>query len=165
MGPQEILKKYITDEELLNHSTAVADLVRRVCEKRNMPTDIVEMAHTAGLLHDIGKTYNIIPIHPQASYQLILKELGDEHRNVAEIAQRHHQFQRSPYIMGLPSTNDTVQTLSEIVALCDKYEAYITRSQLSMKNALIACLGEYDFRDELLGALYKVVHEYHIDRV
>jgi putative nucleotidyltransferase with HDIG domain len=158
---EELLVKHIKDEALLAHCREVARLAGLICDELGFPYNFFKKEIVdAALLHDIGKPYGSIASHPQMSHDIIMAEY-QYGLTVAYMAGSHHNFQKRPYptTFSEPEVQDVSTWIrgAQIIALCDKYEAYRTRSHLGPKNAIMACLEEYDFDSDLVGALFKAV--------
>lgn len=119
------------------HSKNVSDTALAIAERLNVDERDAKVIEVAGLLHDIGKFFvpwyslnKILPLdnldwelleaHPVEGGR-ILKKLGLERE--AKIVEEHHErIDGSGYPRGLSS----VDTLTEIVAISDVFNAAIT---------------------------------------
>jgi HD-GYP domain-containing protein (c-di-GMP phosphodiesterase class II) len=148
-----ILHKHIHDEALRDHCMMVGRLAGEV--HQNLEEGYQESL-CAGIVHDVGKAYCSIDSHPAVSYAIL--RAYDE--TTAQIALCHHQFQQHPYprLEGGFFHGACMNHLweAQIVALCDKYEAYRTRSHRKHLEAIAACRAEYDFDLEMLTVLRNI---------
>jgi putative nucleotidyltransferase with HDIG domain len=142
------------DSRTSRHSAAVAMFSRDIAKAVGMSKDEQELAHTAGLLHDIGKfalsdrvmekdvtltedDWKGIRRHPEIGAEM-LKDLG-VYGPVAEIVAAHHERLDG---RGYPNklTADDIPELAKIVAVAEVYDTLTAndtyRVQLSSFQAL-----------------------------
>jgi putative nucleotidyltransferase with HDIG domain len=142
------------DSRTSRHSAAVAMFSRDIAKAVGMSKDEQELAHTAGLLHDIGKfalsdrvmekdvaltesDWKGIRRHPEIGAEM-LKDLG-VYGPVAEIVAAHHERLDG---RGYPNklTADEIPELAKIVAVAEVYDTLTAndtyRVQLSSFQAL-----------------------------
>jgi nicotinate-nucleotide adenylyltransferase len=79
----EKIRSYDNNERF-NHCKQVAHLAQLICHKNKLSTEISNKAYIAGLLHDIGKNYNLEEL------QLIMKTSFPEYLDIPSFA--YHQF-------------------------------------------------------------------------
>ena len=142
------------DSRTSRHSAAVAMFARDIAKAVGMSSADQELAHTAGLLHDIGKfalsdrvmekdvtlteaDWQGIRRHPEIGAEM-LKDLG-VYGPVAEIVAAHHERLDG---RGYPNklTADEIPELAKIVAVAEVYDTLTAndtyRVQLSSFQAL-----------------------------
>jgi putative nucleotidyltransferase with HDIG domain len=126
----------VRDERAARHAAAVAGFARDIAEIAGMTAAEVELAHTAGLLHDIGhfalsdrvaergrplteEDWDAIHRHPEIGADL-LKDLG-MYGPVAEIVLCHHErLDGRGYPRGLPG--EQIPEIAKIVAVAEVYD-------------------------------------------
>jgi putative nucleotidyltransferase with HDIG domain len=124
------------DARAARHAAAVAAFSRDIAEAAGMPERECELAHTAGLLHDIGRfglsdrvmergrtlteqDWDRIREHPAMGADL-LRDLG-VYGPVAEIVRAHHErIDGRGYPDGLAA--DGIPELAKIVAVAEVYD-------------------------------------------
>lgn len=142
------------DSRTARHSAAVAMFARDIAKAAGMSSDDQELAHTAGLLHDIGKfalsdrvmerdvslteaDWKGIRRHPEIGAEM-LKDLG-VYGPVAEIVRGHHERLDG---RGYPDklSGDEIPELAKVVAVAEVYDTLTAddtyRVQLSSFQAL-----------------------------
>jgi len=123
------------------HSIAVAAWAREVAAAAGLPARECRLAHTAGLLHDIGKLafpdrilkrgvrltpadWDKIRMHPGEGAHLLAGIEGYE--RVGEIILAHHErVDGHGYPQGLPA--DRVPAIARIIAVADAYDTMTAR--------------------------------------
>lgn len=124
------------DEQAARHAAAVARLARDIAERAGMSPKDQELAHTAGLLHDIGmvslpgaplgrggtltdEEWRLVLRHPELGADL-LKDLT-LYGPVAEIVLAHHErLDGRGYPNGL--TGDEIPAIARIIAVGEVYD-------------------------------------------
>jgi putative nucleotidyltransferase with HDIG domain len=150
-----LLKLHIKDYSLIQHSVMVGTIAYYTAEELGYDRDL---CLSAGLLHDVGKS--IMPsiyYHAVCSYDL----LSEFDERVAILALHHHQFQKEPFPrpqeMPAPLPIDLLEH-AQLIALCDKVEAYMARSGLNPERAIDASVSEYpDLNKDIIKAVSRFV--------
>jgi putative nucleotidyltransferase with HDIG domain len=144
----------IRDERAGRHAAAVARFSRDMAEAVEMDPDMCELAHTAGLLHDIGRfalsdrvaergralndeDWLAIQSHPELGADM-LKDLG-MYGPVAEIILAHHErIDGRGYPRGL--TGEEIPEIAKIIAVAEVYDTLTAgdtyRTRMSSFEAL-----------------------------
>ncbi|MGH2858227.1 MAG: HD-GYP domain-containing protein, partial [Solirubrobacteraceae bacterium] len=144
----------IRDERAARHSAAVARFARDIAKAVGMSEAECELAHTAGLLHDIGRfalsdrvaergrTLNdedwmAIQRHPELGADM-LRDLG-MYGPVAEIVLSHHErVDGRGYPSGLPA--EEIPEIAKIIAVAEIYDTLTAsdtyRTRMSSFEAL-----------------------------
>jgi putative nucleotidyltransferase with HDIG domain len=144
----------IRDQRAARHAAAVARFARDMAEKLGMSEQDQELAHTAGLLHDIGhfalsdrvaergrtlteEDWLAIQQHPELGADM-LRDLG-VYGPVAEIVLTHHErVDGRGYPHGLPG--DEIPQIAKIIAVAEVYDTLTAadtyRTQMSSFEAL-----------------------------
>lgn len=151
-------REYDGDFPLYLHCMNVATMATKVAHVMHLDE---RLCFDAGLLHDVGKMYcglNIIPDHPALTYSR-LKELEVDDL-VTCVAAVHHQFQHNPY----PEFKECVYKYTEykeaeLISLCDKVEAGMTRGEETPDEALDNALRIFPKYDQdMINALRNVLY-------
>jgi putative nucleotidyltransferase with HDIG domain len=126
----------LRDGRAARHAAGVAAFSRDIAEASGMRPEECELAHTAGLLHDIGRfglsdrvmergrtlteqDWQSIRGHPELGYDL-LRDLGI-YGPVAEIVRAHHErVDGRGYPHGL--TREEIPEIARIVAVAESYD-------------------------------------------
>jgi len=126
----------IRDERAARHAAAVARFARDIAKAVGMSESDCELAHTAGLLHDIGRfalsdrvaergrtltdeDWIAIQRHPELGADM-LRDLG-MYGPVAEIVLAHHErIDGRGYPNGL--TGDEIPEIAKIIAVAEVYD-------------------------------------------
>lgn len=144
----------IRDARAARHSAAVARFSRDIAKQVGMSDDEQELAHTAGLLHDIGRfalsdrvaergrtlteeDWTAIQRHPELGADM-LRDLG-MYGPVAEIVFAHHErIDGRGYPRGLDV--DEIPEIAKIIAVAEVYDTLTAsdtyRTQMSSFEAL-----------------------------
>ena len=144
----------IRDERAARHAAAVARFAQDMAEQVGMGEQDQELAHTAGLLHDIGhfalsdrvaergrtltdEDWMAIQQHPQLGAEM-LRDLG-MYGPVAEIVLTHHErIDGRGYPRGL--TGEEIPTIAKIIAVAEVYDTLTAadtyRTRMSSFEAL-----------------------------
>jgi putative nucleotidyltransferase with HDIG domain len=144
----------IRDQRAARHSAAVARFARDIAKEVGMTPEEQELAHTAGLLHDIGRfalsdrvaergrtlteeDWTAIQRHPELGADM-LRDLG-MYGPVAEIVLTHHErIDGRGYPHGLGS--DEIPAIAKIIAVAEVYDTLTAsdtyRTQMSSFEAL-----------------------------
>ncbi len=142
------------DPRAARHSAATAAFARDIARQCGMDARTCELAHTAGLLHDVGRLaladrvldqgrtlgeedWESIRHHPQLGAEM-LQDLG-VYGPVAEIVHAHHErIDGRGYPDGL--ADDAIPELAKIVAVAEVYDTLTAedtyRTQVSSFEAL-----------------------------
>jgi putative nucleotidyltransferase with HDIG domain len=145
---------HIRDERAARHAAAVARFARDMAEAVGMDETQRELAHTAGLLHDIGRfalsdrvaergralteeDWVAIQRHPELGADM-LKDLG-MYGPVAEIVLSHHErIDGRGYPRGLEA--DAIPEIAKIIAVAEVYDTLTAsdtyRTRMSSFEAL-----------------------------
>jgi putative nucleotidyltransferase with HDIG domain len=144
----------IRDQRAARHSAAVARFARDMAQAIGMSDAECELAHTAGLLHDIGRfalsdrvaergrtltdeDWVAIQRHPELGAD-VLRDLG-MYGPVAEIVIAHHErVDGRGYPAGLPE--DQIPEIAKIISVAEVYDTLTAsdtyRTQMSSFEAL-----------------------------
>jgi putative nucleotidyltransferase with HDIG domain len=144
----------IRDQRAARHAAAVARFARDIAKAVGMTEAECELAHTAGLLHDIGhfalsdrvaergktlteEDWTAIQRHPELGADL-LRDLG-MYGPVAEIVLAHHErIDGRGYPEGM--TGDQIPELAKIISVAEVYDTLTAsdtyRTQMSSFEAL-----------------------------
>jgi putative nucleotidyltransferase with HDIG domain len=144
----------IRDQRAARHAAAVARFARDIARKLGMSEEECELAHTAGLLHDIGhfalsdrvaergraltdEDWTAIQRHPELGADM-LKDLG-MYGPVAEIVLAHHErIDGRGYPQGLPA--DQIPRIAKIISVAEVYDTLTAsdtyRTRMSSFEAL-----------------------------
>jgi putative nucleotidyltransferase with HDIG domain len=144
----------IRDERVARHSAAVARFARDIAEAVGMSEAQCELAHTAGLLHDIGRfalsdrvaergrtlteeDWMAIQRHPELGADM-LRDLG-MYGPVAEIVLAHHErIDGRGYPSGLPE--EEIPEIAKIISIAEVYDTLTAsdtyRTRMSSFEAL-----------------------------
>jgi putative nucleotidyltransferase with HDIG domain len=144
------------DRATARHSAAVARYARELCRAAGGSEAMQQLAHTAGLLHDIGKTrfpkhifagdrklssddWETIRRHPEWGAELILQIPG--FASVAEIVLCHHE---RPDGRGYPHGLRAAQIpfLSRILSVADTYDVMTARDSYRKPRTRAAATAE-----------------------
>jgi putative nucleotidyltransferase with HDIG domain len=144
----------IRDQHAARHAAAVAMFARDIAEAVGMSPAECELAHTAGLLHDIGRfalsdrvaergrtltdeDWTAIQRHPELGADM-LRDLG-MYGPVGEIVLAHHErIDGRGYPQGL--TEDEIPEIAKIISVAEVYDTLTAsdtyRTQMSSFEAL-----------------------------
>jgi putative nucleotidyltransferase with HDIG domain len=144
----------VRDERAARHAAAVARFARDMAQSVGMSEHDCELAHTAGLLHDIGhfalsdrvaergrtltdEDWMAIQRHPELGADM-LKDLG-MYGPVAEIVLTHHErIDGRGYPQGLPG--EEIPEIAKIIAVAEVYDTLTAsdtyRTRMSSFEAL-----------------------------
>jgi putative nucleotidyltransferase with HDIG domain len=144
----------IRDQRAARHAAAVARFARDMAQQLGMSEEECELAHTAGLLHDIGhfalsdrvaergrtltdEDWTAIQRHPELGADM-LKDLG-MYGPVAEIVLAHHErIDGRGYPHGL--TADQIPEIAKIISVAEVYDTLTAsdtyRTRMSSFEAL-----------------------------
>ncbi len=144
----------IRDERAARHAAAVARFASDMARKVGMTDEEIELAHTAGLLHDIGhfalsdrvaergrtltdEDWTAIQRHPELGADM-LKDLG-MYGPVAEIVLAHHErIDGRGYPSGL--TAEQIPEIAKIISVAEVYDTLTAsdtyRTRMSSFEAL-----------------------------
>ncbi|MBI5970091.1 MAG: HD-GYP domain-containing protein [Deltaproteobacteria bacterium] len=132
-----MIKNY--DNYLFNHSVNVSVLAISLGRALGLEKEELDAVGVGGLLHDIGKTgvaeniirkpgglsseeWDKIKEHPQLGSN-ITKRMEGLHEIVGHVVYEHHiRYDHSGY----PQTTEKLHPLSQIITICDAYDALTT---------------------------------------
>jgi len=132
-----MIKNY--DNYLFNHSVNVSIMSLSLARFMGLPANEVHDVGVGALLHDVGKTgvseqiirkpgglsseeWEKIKEHPQLGSNIIKRMEGVNEAVGRVIFEHHIKFDHSGY----PQTTSTLHPLSQIVTVCDAYDALTT---------------------------------------
>ena len=131
----------LRDRMTARHSAAVARYARELAKGAGLDEAQQELAHTAGLLHDIGKfvfpdsilkgssrltdeEYEIVKMHPFHGAQVLAQIEG--YGPVANIVLAHHErIDGKGYPNGM--AGEDIPLIARIVSVCDTYDVMTSR--------------------------------------
>ena len=131
----------LRDRMTARHSAAVARYAREIAKAAGMSEAEQELAHTSGLLHDIGKfvfpdsilkgnsrltdeEYEIVKMHPFHGAQVLAQIEG--YGPVANIVLAHHErIDGTGYPNGMPG--DQIPVIARILSVADTYDVMTSR--------------------------------------
>jgi putative nucleotidyltransferase with HDIG domain len=131
----------LRDRMTARHSAAVARYAREIAKEAGLSEAEQELAHTAGLLHDIGKfifpdsilkgnnrltddEYEIVKMHPFHGAQVLAQIEG--YGPVANIVLAHHErIDGTGYPNGMPG--DRIPVIARIISAADTYDVMTSR--------------------------------------
>src|SRR4051812_9814156 len=131
----------LRDRMTARHSAAVARYAREIAVAAGLSEAEQELAHTAGLLHDIGKfvfpdsilkgnsrltddEYEIVKMHPFHGAQVLAQIEG--YGPVANIVLAHHErIDGTGYPNGMPG--EKIPVIARIISVADTYDVMTSR--------------------------------------
>jgi putative nucleotidyltransferase with HDIG domain len=131
----------LRDKMTARHSAAVARYTKSIAEELGLDEEQQDLAHTAGLLHDIGKfifpdnilfadrkltdaDWEIVKKHPAQGARLVRRV--DGYGPVADIILAHHErMDGSGYPSGLPA--DRIPMISRMISVADTFDVMTAR--------------------------------------
>jgi putative nucleotidyltransferase with HDIG domain len=144
------------DQRAARHAAAVARFSRDIAEMVGMNREEQELAHTAGLLHDIGhfalsdrvhergralteEDWVAIQRHPELGADM-LRDLG-MYGPVADIVRAHHE---RPDGRGYPSglTGDEIPDIAKIIAVAEVYDTLTASDTYRSRKSSFEALRE-----------------------
>ncbi|MEJ7875116.1 MAG: HD-GYP domain-containing protein [Solirubrobacterales bacterium] len=146
----------LRDRMTARHSAAVARYSRELAARTGLSEDDQELAHTAGLLHDIGKF--ILPDHILKTRGRLMPEDWDQirrhpyegarivsqidgYRPVGDIIMAHHErIDGLGYPRGL--TDEQIPYVARIVAIADAYDAMTARDSYGQPKSSFEAIAE-----------------------
>ncbi|MDQ3729595.1 MAG: HD-GYP domain-containing protein [Actinomycetota bacterium] len=146
----------LRDRMTARHSAAVARYSRDLAVRARLSEDDQELAHTAGLLHDIGKfvlpdeilktrgrlspdDWDQIRRHPYEGARIVSQI--DGYRPVGDIIMAHHErLDGLGYPRGL--TGDKIPRIARILAVCDSYDAMTARDSYGQPRSSFEAIAE-----------------------
>ena len=146
----------LRDRMTARHSAAVARYAREIATAAGLPENEQELAHTAGLLHDIGKfilsdkilkggeklseaDWEEIKRHPYEGARIV-SEI-DGYQPVGEIILAHHE---RPDGLGYPRglQGDEIPLISRIIAVADTYDVMTARDSYRQPVSSLEAIEE-----------------------
>lgn len=146
----------LRDRMTARHSAAVARYSRELAARAGMSSEEQELAHTAGLLHDIGKfvlpdrvlkargrlsedDWDQIRRHPYEGARIVSQI--DGYRPVGEIILAHHErLDGLGYPRGLGA--DEIPEIAKIVSIVDSYDAMTARDSYGEPKSSFEAISE-----------------------
>jgi putative nucleotidyltransferase with HDIG domain len=146
----------IRDQHAARHAAAVARFARDMAAAVGMTEDECELAHTAGLLHDIGRfalsdrvaergraltdeDWAAIQRHPELGADM-LKDLG-MYGPVAEIVLSHHErIDGRGYPRGLPG--EDIPDIAKIISVAEVYDTLTASDTYRTRMSSFEALNE-----------------------
>ena len=146
----------LRDRMTARHSAAVARYSRELAVRAGLSDDDQELAHTAGLLHDIGKfvlpdkilksrgrllpdDWDQIRRHPYEGARIVSQI--DGYRPVGEIILAHHErLDGLGYPRGL--VGDQIPVIARILAIADSYDAMTARDSYGTPKSSFEAIAE-----------------------
>ena len=131
----------LRDRMTARHSAAVARYAREIAREAGLPEHDQELVHTAGLLHDLGKSvfpdrilkadtgltdadWEIVKTHPERGAEVVSKV--DGYGPVAEIILAHHErIDAGGYPRG--RSGDEIPELARVLSVADVYDVMTAR--------------------------------------
>jgi putative nucleotidyltransferase with HDIG domain len=131
----------LRDKMTARHCAAVARYVREIAREAGCDEETQDLAHTAGLLHDIGKfifpdriliansklddgDWEIVKRHPAQGAKVVRQVEG--YGPIADIILAHHErIDGKGYPRGLPG--DAIPLLSRMISVADTYDVMTAR--------------------------------------
>jgi putative nucleotidyltransferase with HDIG domain len=131
----------LRDKMTARHSAAVARYTKSIAEEMGLDDDEQDLAHTAGLLHDIGKfifpdsilfadrklteaDWEIVKKHPAQGARLVRRV--DGYGPVADIILAHHErIDGTGYPNNLPA--DQIPLISRMISVADTFDVMTAR--------------------------------------
>jgi putative nucleotidyltransferase with HDIG domain len=146
----------LRDRMTARHSAAVARYSRELALRAGLSDEEQELAHTAGLLHDIGKfvlpdqilksrgrllpdDWDQIRRHPYEGARIVSQI--DGYRPVGEIILAHHErLDGLGYPRGL--VGDQIPVIARILAVADTYDAMTSRDSYGTPKSSFEAIAE-----------------------
>jgi putative nucleotidyltransferase with HDIG domain len=146
----------LRDRMTARHSAAVARYSRELAARAELPVEDQELAHTAGLLHDIGKfvlpdevlktrgnlseaDWEQIRRHPYEGARIVSQI--DGYTPVGDIILAHHErVDGLGYPRGL--SGDDIPILARVVAVADSYDAMTARDSYREPRSSFEAIAE-----------------------
>lgn len=146
----------LRDRMTARHSAAVARYSRELAARAGLSEDEQDLAHTAGLLHDIGKfvlpdrilksrgrlspeDWDQIRRHPYEGARIVSQI--DGYRPVGDIIMAHHErLDGLGYPRGL--TGDQIPRIAQIIAVTDTYDAMTARDSYGDPKSSFEAIAE-----------------------
>ena len=146
----------LRDQMTARHSAAVARYARAIASAAGASSDQQRLVHTAGLLHDIGKSifpdhvlfasgslddeqWEIVKQHPAHGASVIAQI--EEFADVAELVHAHHErVDGTGYPRGL--RGDDVPWLARMISIADTYDVMTARDSYREPVSPIEAIAE-----------------------
>lgn len=146
----------LRDHMTARHSAAVARYARELARAAGCSDDEVELVHTAGLLHDIGKfifpdhilladsrlsdeDWEIVKCHPFQGAKIVREVEG--YGPVADIILGHHErIDGKGYPRGMQG--EEIPLLARVISVCDTYDVMTARDSYREPVPQEAALAE-----------------------
>lgn len=122
------------DSFTFEHSENVSKYAERLAMKLGLPKEDIQTAKVAGLLHDIGK----IGIQDD-----ILKKKGKLTKEEYEIIKTHVE-KSVEMIHFLPHMNYVIPVVGRILAVCDSFDAMVSRRAYKERLSVEYAIGELE---------------------
>lgn len=146
----------LRDRMTARHSAAVSRYAREIAGAAGMSADEQELAHAAGLLHDIGKfvwpdrilksdarltpdDWDVIRTHPREGARIVSQV--DGYQAIGDVILAHHE---RPDGLGYPHglRGDDIPEISRIVAVADVYDVLTARDTYRTPVSSFEALAE-----------------------
>jgi putative nucleotidyltransferase with HDIG domain len=146
----------LRDRMTARHSAAVARYARELAASAGLSAEEQELAHSAGLLHDIGKfvlpdevlktrgvltdeDWEQIKRHPYEGARIVSQI--DGYTPVGDIILAHHErLDGTGYPRGLKG--DEIPVVARIIAVCDTYDAMTARDSYREPRSSFEAIAE-----------------------
>jgi putative nucleotidyltransferase with HDIG domain len=146
----------LRDRMTARHSAAVARYARELAARAGLTPDEQELAHTAGLLHDIGKfvlpddvlktrgkltpeDWDQIRRHPYEGARIVSQI--DGYRPVGDIILAHHErIDGLGYPRGL--SGEQIPLIARVISVCDTYDAMTARDSYRDPKSSFEAIAE-----------------------
>jgi putative nucleotidyltransferase with HDIG domain len=146
----------LRDRMTARHSAAVARYAAELAAALGLPRDQIDLVHTAGLLHDIGKfafpdsillaepqlqadQWEAVKRHPEDGAQIVRRI--DGYGPVADIILSHHErWDGSGYPRGL--TGEAIPLGARLISVADTYDVLTARDSYRQPISSEAAIAE-----------------------
>jgi putative nucleotidyltransferase with HDIG domain len=155
-GMKWIRSLFGIDKYTSRHSQNVAGMMYTLAACMDFSPAAKEAAYIAGLVHDIGKIdiplailqkpgtltayeYNIMKCHPELGVR-ILGQIGGFDNVLDAIRHHHERYDGKGYPVG--KQGNSIPLLSRMLAVCDSFDAMISKRCYRQPNSLEEALNE-----------------------